>query len=202
MKDLNELRTQLEEMSWADLKQTAKTYGYNYKREDKREDIIATVLKLAEDDSRIKAVMDLNSPPKPGFARIRIHTHDRAGGKDPVQLSVNGKEVTIARDAVVDVAHKFVDVLRNAVNDLMFKDGFNYSEDQAGTYEDYAEEERNFGFDLLASTPGQDPWPTALEKQLRNRYLKRRADAKQHGEEWLTDARWRLATGRPASAVA
>lgn len=199
MTDNSELRTSLEALSWGDLKRTAKqSYGFNPAREMTRDQIISKILLLASDDSRIKAVVDLDAPPKPGFARIRIHKHNRAGGDDPVQISVNGKEITILRDKAVDIPHKFVNALKNAINDLMFPNGYTMDSDKAEIYEDIAEEERDYSFDMIASSPGPDPWPTSLEKTLHNRWKRRKEDAKQHHEAWLTDSRWRTATGRPA----
>ena len=203
MTETNDLRTQLEGLSWSELKQTAKNnYAFNPPRDHTREQIIMACLKLSQSNDRVRQVVDPHKAPEPGYARIRIHKHSRAGGDDPVQLSVNCKELTIQRDAVVDIPHKFVDALKNTINDLMIPEKYTMSEDSRGRYEDMADEERNFSFDLLASTPGPDPMPTALERQLRDRYERRVKDTRASGHDTgcLTDARWRLATGRQAYA--
>lgn len=200
MTETNDLRTQLEGLSWSELKQTAKkSYAFNPPKEFTRAQIVDACLKLSQDTNRIRSVTDTNKPPEPGYSRIRIHKHSRAGGEDPVQISVNCKELTIQRDAIVDIPHKFVNALKNTVNDLMIPDGFTMSDETKGRYEDIAEEERNFSFDLLGSTPGPDPMPTSLERQLRIRYENRRKATEAAGEEGVwTDARWRLNTGRAA----
>jgi hypothetical protein len=46
---------------------------------------------------------------------IRIASTELAGGKDPVPVSVNGRNVVIQRGVEVEVPHRYVESLRNAV---------------------------------------------------------------------------------------
>lgn len=197
------LRAQLENLSWTELKKTAKdSYGWTAPRDYTRDRIISTILSMAEDSGRVKAVTDVNSPPAPGYARIRINKNNNPGGNDPVQITVNNITKTILRDKVVDVPIKFVDALKNAVNDMMVPDDFTYSEENRDALEEMFQEERNYDFSILEVSPGPDPEPSPYETTARNKARLRREESRKFGSPFLTDRRWREATGRPAGQMA
>lgn len=203
MNDNNTLRTQLEELSWTELKRTAKdSYGWTAPRDYTKERIISMILSMSEDAGRVKAVQDETSPPAPGYARIRISRNNNPGGNDPVQITVNNITKTILRDKVVDVPLKFVDALKNAVNDMMVPDDFTYSEENRDALEEMFQEERNYEFSILEITPGQDPEPSPYETTARNKAAARRRDSAKYGVPYLTDKRWREASGRPSGQIA
>lgn len=187
-----ELENRLSNLSWTDLKRTAKNeFNYAVPREATREDIVKMLIKMHVDPNISKRVTDINSPIEPGWARIKLHTHDRASGKDNVVLNVNdGKPFIIHRGRVVDIPIKHMEALRTAVNDLVLPDKAELK-DGVDIFSITSDEENDYAFDLIGYTPGPDPRPTALERQLKARADERRKKARQFGYNWLRDKKYR-----------
>lgn len=53
--------------------------------------------------------------PKPGYVRVYIPQSDSPGGRDHVELSVNGRAMLVARDKNQDIKYPYFEALRNAV---------------------------------------------------------------------------------------
>lgn len=195
-----DLRSRLENLKWTDLRKTAREeFGYKFRAEDGKETIINACLALA-DVSKVSQKADLSKAPAPGFVRVRINTHDRAGGKDPVQLSVNNYDYLALRGRVVDVPLKYLEVLRNAVNDLVCPDGATFSDDgeDATKFLDICEEQHDYSFELLGQTPGPDPRVSGLERALRRKTEQRKKFARDKmGLPWATDYQVAQAMGKP-----
>lgn len=54
-------------------------------------------------------------PPKDGYVRVLIPQSEAPGGRDAVQLSVNGVAMLVARDKPSDIRYRYLEVLKNAV---------------------------------------------------------------------------------------
>lgn len=194
-----ELKEILEGLSWGDLKRKAKNeFNYTPPRDATREDIIGAILRLDSNPNRSKVITDMASPIPPGWARIRLHTHDRASGKDPVVLNVNdGKPFQILRGAVVEIPIKHMHALQDARNMFVIPDNAQTGDTSKGQIQvfDVFEEENDYSFDVLGFTPGPDPRPTSYEKHSKIKHNERRKLAKQLGYNYLRDKQFKELRG-------
>lgn len=196
-----ELNDRLQSLGWSDLKRTAKNeFNYNPPRDATREDIIGAVMRLDADPNRSRTIIDANSAIPPGWARVRVHTHDRAGGRDPVVLNVNdGKPFQILRGRVVEIPLKHMHALEDARNTFVIPDNAKTG-DVGGNnvqVDDIMEEENDFSFDCIGWTPGPDPRPTAYETASKRKHTERRKLAKQYGYTYLRDKQLKELRGIP-----
>lgn len=129
------------------------------------------------------ALPAVSNAPAPGRTRIKIFRDPSPGASNfPVYASVNGFRVNIPRGIEVDVPHKIVEVLNNATQ-LVLKE--NIQEPLNSPKRHTWEESQSYPFQILASTPGNDPKPGA-EKERAAKTRLRELHVKKFGS-WPTD---------------
>ena len=201
----NELRTHLSTLSWpSQLKNTARDdYGYVSKPTDTKDEIIDAIVALHAAKMESASIKDSDEL-KPGYARIKITTHERAGGKSEVPIMLNGQGYTAMRNKVIDIPIKHMQALQETQNDMLVKNDTNWGEVDPGgevtTFSEFTEEENDFSFSVIAMNPGPDPAPTPYERQAKAQAKARRELAAKYGRDWLTDKEAANLQGRKHSS--
>jgi hypothetical protein len=104
----------VEDMSIQELRKLATAYGIRAQRDWSKEDFVAAInTRRNRHQGLANVVMDRNTGPAPGYARIRLHNTE-SGSNLPVPVSVNNLVLKIPRDIEVDVPLEVVEVLNNS----------------------------------------------------------------------------------------
>ena len=172
-RSLTDLRNLLSGLSIAELRKRASTnYGLKLTRESTKEDIINTIIGLAQkSDYAMAASSDV---PAPGWARIRVHP---VPGKptSPFYVNCNGYACWIPFNTEVDIPRKLIALLNNA-------------EEYRVESEDGEERrvfELSYPFTVIHDSPGPDPRP-GLEV-LREKILQPKREFLEKFGYWPTD---------------
>jgi hypothetical protein len=150
----------LKDMTIAQARSYAKLYNVAIARDMTLEDIKAAI-KAKQSKHKMVVHADTARGPAPGKWRIQIHKtmeHGSKAGSRPVPVMVNGYRCTIPRGVVVDVPEKVVRVLENSTHYVPVE-----TDGGASTFEAVL----SYPFQVLASTPGDDPSPGYEQGRMR-----------------------------------
>lgn len=125
-------------------------------RDSTKEEIIQILKAKRSAQEMANVVVDTGTGPKPGWTRINLARDSGNGSTQPLYVNCNGYAVTIPRGVEVDVPHKVVNVLNDAIEqrlvenqDVPYNDPNRYSWQKVLSYP----------FQVLAMNPGPDPKP-------------------------------------------
>ena len=155
---LKQLREDLELLQMGELrKRAAQNFGLKLVQTDSKEDIINKIVGVASKQNFAEVAK--GDVPEPGWTRVRVHPIT-GKPKFPFYSQVNGYQCWIPFNVEVDVPHKIVGVLNDAVEMRVVTD-------EMGNRSDVFEQ--SYPFTIIAATPGSDPRPgmeVARERKL------------------------------------
>lgn len=174
---LKELREQLEVYPMGELRKKAvENFGLRLTREDTKDIIIDRIIAVASKNNYAKVVQN-DGMPEPGWTRIRAFP---VAGRPqtPFFVAVNGYHVYIPFNVDVDVPHKIVEALQNAVEKKVETDFETGAKSWTST--------NSYPINVIASTPGPDPRP-GFEVQRERKLAAKRAFEEREGY-WPKDS--------------
>lgn|SRR5690606_30424907 len=194
------------------LKQLAKRYGVQARRDWDKDKYIAAIkeaqeagvkpdlttsatpMRDEEEAERLIANYSLpvnqttanakSDKPKPGYARIIVHKDPTPGhANSPIQVGLNGKYINIPRGVAVDVEIPFLGVLRDAVQIITRQVQEPDRDNLSGKVVE--EEVLSYPFQIVAITPGDGKFNNSFDQ--RSQSAMRRKAFHNEFKRWPTD---------------
>lgn len=182
LNDSNEHVEEMDELNIATLRQVSKYLGISSQRSWGKEDYIKAIKQKQANHNVASLVLDGTDAPAPGYARLIVHRDPTPGHRNtPIHVGLNGKMFQVPRGIEVDLPKEYINVLKDAVDEILQDN----SDAKPGDTKETWQRQAAYPFQVLAITPG-DAFANKMDSRSAT-YKVRKAFFDKFGQ-WPTDA--------------